>query len=1070
MSAVLNKTFYKHKTNIQHKNMVRHIAQDDIDIVPVANHFDLFTPVLKNHKVYMHMINRISTEHLVKYTEKINAFKMTATSTHLTFKAHEHIRSYPESYITLMLYIAFVNNFEDDFRIFRSYSLCHFISLYNLTSLNKAVATRLFYVDLIKAILKTKEDKVFELLKRKVTDWRLIFDSKIAKVFIKAGNVPMLEAWIFTSQIIDDIKNVMKGHKLQNTLHDESIHRSVIDLLNLLSKHQLFDLIKRLFDFFLITPASFMIHLAVHAHESTIFTHIKLFGTPNNSIPIIEKLTERKLFNLLCYFGTNQIAPAFGDDRIRNSILAGLEQSHTIVSVLLTIYKAKLSISSVDTINEIWKKMSEIIDLKFQQSPINMCPNPFKACFLSYLLLDFFNHRLKLKNQDIQKTAFLYLNICDTFLNNLSPEMLLAFFTEKDPINKILFDYIFKVYNDKIFVTSFMQSSIDNFWRAKNESKKVFSFYFNLNLMTKPSMIIKQKFWHSFKIFHPRKTFSGLKYSMFKDSLQTKVLTQIMNTICLLVIEIISIYRVNSIVTDNEASGVSLFSLLYKLDPVVLFLASFMRFSYCLHIVIGLWLSEDVSKVRKLMYVNQAIIMFSLLNIFIFPIFNMEIQKDNIFILTNLRAILSYLLIAKFIMLMLPIPKVGFGVMVLLRLIKQTIIFTVFSSLIFIAIAFILYRMFIDFFSEMNPLKTVYTSILRLYEYSFGAVLFTPIDNSAPEILLNMLLIIFTFFGNVMIVNLYIAYLTTHYEQVRNRALFSILKSQYRFYKLYPRTESEFYYYIPFNLDLAIAPIAYLFCRLGFTSITSKVIKGISHFLQILVPGLVLNIAIGLIMVVIHFWLTWIKMLKHLSKKPARLAFYSVLWLVVGIPFLLVVLTIDLFNFIHVITDYTLDYRVINRVSRTMVSQFSSLHYYSIFKKRLHKIVNGGTKVLNPSTLQFILIEKELKDLSNIDELSKYNYKNDLISLKSRYKDFCDLCNRLAIENRSIIQIEKASQMLKVSIREHYYSILHYVDFELIREAFEINSREFLSDFNQNLLRIKEQLIKLKSIPFRKFK
>lgn len=71
----------------------------------------------------------------------------------------------------------------------------------------------------------------------------------------------------------------------------------------------------------------------------------------------------------------------------------------------------------------------------------------------------------------------------------------------------------------------------------------------------------------------------------------------------------------------------------------------------------------------------------------------------------------------------------------------------------------------------------MYIGMLTLYEFAFGAVVYEKEDITTYNFLLNSSLIVFSFFGNVMLVNILIAYLSNKFNQINTQAVFYTLKS-----------------------------------------------------------------------------------------------------------------------------------------------------------------------------------------------------------------------------------------------------------------------------------------------------
>ena len=92
--------------------------------------------------------------------------------------------------------------------------------------------------------------------------------------------------------------------------------------------------------------------------------------------------------------------------------------------------------------------------------------------------------------------------------------------------------------------------------------------------------------------------------------------------------------------------------------------------------------------------------------------------------------------------------------------------FTFFSFFAFIFISFMINRIFIEYDSEFNVFGNIYIGLLTLYEFAFGAVLYQKEPINTYNFFLNTILVLFSFFGNVMLVNILIAYLSNKFSKI----------------------------------------------------------------------------------------------------------------------------------------------------------------------------------------------------------------------------------------------------------------------------------------------------------------
>ena len=134
-------------------------------------------------------------------------------------------------------------------------------------------------------------------------------------------------------------------------------------------------------------------------------------------------------------------------------------------------------------------------------------------------------------------------------------------------------------------------------------------------------------------------------------------------------------------------------------------------------------------------------------------------------------------MVAKVFSLLLPIPEIGKYLRIFIQMLKIVIWFTFLSFFAFIFVAFVINRLFLEYKSDYNVFGDIYIGLLTLYEFAFGAVLYNKVKIDVGNFFLNAVLILFSFFGNVMLVNILIAYLTNRFNEINNKALYLTLRS-----------------------------------------------------------------------------------------------------------------------------------------------------------------------------------------------------------------------------------------------------------------------------------------------------
>ena len=101
-------------------------------------------------------------------------------------------------------------------------------------------------------------------------------------------------------------------------------------------------------------------------------------------------------------------------------------------------------------------------------------------------------------------------------------------------------------------------------------------------------------------------------------------------------------------------------------------------------------------------------------------------------------------------------------------MLKIVLWFTFSSFLVFLFFSFFINWLFVEYDSDFNVFKDIYIGLLTLYEFAFGAVLYEKKKINFGNFTLNSLLILFSFLGNVVLVNILIAYLSNRFNKINN--------------------------------------------------------------------------------------------------------------------------------------------------------------------------------------------------------------------------------------------------------------------------------------------------------------
>ena len=229
------------------------------------------------------------------------------------------------------------------------------------------------------------------------------------------------------------------------------------------------------------------------------------------------------------------------------------------------------------------------------------------------------------------------------------------------------------------------------------------------------------------------------------------------------------------------------------------------------------------------------------------------------------------------------------------------LIYGIVSCGIITMIAYPIHTIYIDFsqvvdgqiFPQMNVFRSLYNGVLTLFEFVFGAVIFVRpyLEENLYTYTITFIMVIFSFFGNIMLANMLIAFLTAQFEDIRRRAKYFTLKMQFGFVKMFDMNDLDTLFTMPFPLIVPALPF-FLFmikpggCRKSVNIFLRKVIHIINEFIP--------TFLVVQIMLICLYILRYVEMILFLMiRVPIKLIYslYFLAWLVLG-PLLLIKLYI----------------------------------------------------------------------------------------------------------------------------------------------------------------------------------
>lgn len=155
----------------------------------------------------------------------------------------------------------------------------------------------------------------------------------------------------------------------------------------------------------------------------------------------------------------------------------------------------------------------------------------------------------------------------------------------------------------------------------------------------------------------------------------------------------------------------------------------------------------------------------------IYPIVNQEFWLVNVTQMLITLANIVYILYCA-----LSLNDIGVVLRIFAAMTRVVVIFGCVSILIIVFIAYPIHTAFINFsqpiqgqiYANLNLFDDLYQGVLTLFEFVFGAVVLVRpyIEQNESTYAMTFIMTMFSFFGNIMLANMLVAFLTSSFEAI----------------------------------------------------------------------------------------------------------------------------------------------------------------------------------------------------------------------------------------------------------------------------------------------------------------
>ena len=545
--------------------------------------------------------------------------------------------------------------------------------------------------------------------------------------------------------------------------------------------------------------------------------------------------------------------------------------------------------------------------------------NPLLFCIALCHFFKKLKEQLDYMDNEINDLASGMLNFCKIYIENASDETLSLNLLEKDTQGIQFLDYAFEVKDMNILETDQIEGLIYQMWDLRRHTMQTLgSFMRILNMDEEFRYFTLNVFTKDFGTPIESGDDFQLEFRYASNSVQMKIISEIIWPILLLVLEFIFSMQILSLRLRNEFTKDWIHTY-YSKNVWLFYCMGYLRITYLISAMIkSLSIHSFYSGTHYIQTFHMLKLVISFLQLVVFPLFFFDsFWFINITQMLFVVVLVSYLLVNS-----LSLKDIGVVLRIFGRMGYVVVIFGTMSCLLVTVVAFPIHTAYLGFsqpaegqiYKDLNLFADLYQGILTCFEFVFGAVVLVRpyTEQNHYTYSMTFIMMMFAFFGNIMLANMLVAFLTSQFDYINSNAKYLTLNMQFTLIKVFRVDNCDTLVSLPYPL----LPIALPFyaAMIGNNKErrkrSNKKVRIIIHVLNVFIPTFI----VMLVKLILFFVYRYVEYLVYLSfrifKKRMNIV-YLVCWFFGGIFLLIKLLFQDIVTLCRVMLSFKHEHKTL---------------------------------------------------------------------------------------------------------------------------------------------------------------
>ena len=607
-------------------------------------------------------------------------------------------------------------------------------------------------------------------------------------------------------------------------------------------------------------------------------------------------------------------------------------------------------------VNETFWDMDKM--LKFYEALKQLLYNP-KINWLVYIqnpllfymtLIKFFKDikkQLDYRNPEINELTDDMMNFCKHYINNASEESLKINLFDRDSNDKTFLHYAFLVADMGILETEQIEDLIHQMWDLDRHTLQTVEQFMRLDFMR--SEIKRFDFGvytRKYEIPIEEGDSFQMEYKYASNSISSKSLSDVFWIIPVIIIEFI--FSMDIISRHlNDPTNKKWFTSYMNEYPTLFIIHGLLRINMNINVFIKtLVMKTDHSVINNIVLLHKIFLSLNFVQFIVYPFI-----LPQFWVINNSQMLLVLALVSYVLYICLSMNDYGVILRIFGSMSKVVIIFGTVSVLLITIVAYPIHTIFINFsqqiegqiYKDLNLFSDLYQGILTCFEFVFGAVvLVRPYqEENLYTYATSFIMMMFSFFGNIMLANMLIAFLTSQFDEISRNAKYLTMNMQFGLIAVFSAKDLDTIYSLPPVLTIVALPFyAFMISRKKRRRI-NLFLRKVIHVVNIFIPTFILmNFKLFLLLLWRYVGI-FIELILGVTSNPMNIV-YALSWIFAAPILLFKLWFLDIKTMCKILLNFSEDGEELTNYELDDRSRSNILH---IFKK-MNRVVQHeyGTK------------------------------------------------------------------------------------------------------------------------------